>query len=129
MTNVMYCMLLLTGTIAALILRYTGQDLSVCVYNCGSEPADAPWMPVNSTSYSMCEGGKCQGQWAVYRISFSLFSLFVVMLLVSSCKSRFSVFAHRGFWFAKILSTILVLVGCLVRTDHTTRLKRKHTRL
>lgn len=111
-TNVMYCALLLVATIAALVFRYTEQDLSVCVYGC-NDGAGEPWMPIDSTSYMLCEGGKCQGQWGVFRISFALFSLFVVLLLVASCKSRFSVFAHRGFWMAKILGTVFVLIGCL----------------
>jgi hypothetical protein len=111
-TNLIYCALLLVATIAALVFQYTEQDLSVCVYGCDGG-ADEPWVPADSASYKLCEGGKCQGQWGVYRISFALFSLFVVLLLVASCKSRFSVFAHRGFWLAKILGTVLVLIGCL----------------
>jgi hypothetical protein len=111
-TNVIYCVLLLVATIAALVFRYTEQDLSVCLFRC-DDGTNVPWVPIDSASYMLCEGGKCQGQWAVFRISFALFSLFVVLLLLASCKSRFSVFVHRGFWMVKIFGSALVLVGCL----------------
>lgn len=83
----------------------------MCVYNCG--PSSLPWSPVGSASFSLCEGGSCQGQWAVFRISFTLSCLFLSMLLVSSCTSRASVFAHRGFWFAKISLSLGVMAGTL----------------
>lgn len=113
-TNVLYCLILLGSTIGALSLRYSQQDLSVCLFSCGPTATEgAPWVPADSASYMLCEGGKCQGQWAVFRISFSLFSLFLVMFCLASCKSTFSVYAHRGFWVAKVLGMSLVLVGCL----------------
>ena len=59
------------------------------------------------------------------RISFSLAALFSVLLLLSCCKSEFSVLVHRGFWAAKLiglaanLATIRRLVPRLAHLDPT----------
>lgn len=111
-TNAIYVTLLLAATIAALAFRYTQLDLSVCVGACPDDNATT-WAPVDSLSYTLCSDGKCQGQWAVFRISFALMALFVVLLVASSCKSKTSVYVHRGFWAGKLLLFSGVLVGTL----------------
>ena len=112
-TNIFYSAILLVATVAALILRYTRQDLSVCVSGDCDDGSASTWMPTGSASYDLCEGGRCEGMWAVFRISFSLAALFSVLLLLSCCKSEFSVLVHRGFWAAKLVGLAGIAVGTL----------------
>lgn len=112
-TNIFYSAILLVATVAALILRYTRQDLSVCVSGDCDDGSASTWMPTGSASYDLCQGGRCEGMWAVFRISFSLAALFSVLLLLSCCKSEFSVLVHRGFWAAKLVGLAAIAVGTL----------------
>jgi len=96
-TNVLYCLILFVATTVALVLRYSEQDMAVDT-----------WSTPGSASYTLCEGGRCEGNWAVFRISFTLSCLFLTMLLLTSSESKAAVFAHRGFWLAKVIGVIAV---------------------
>lgn len=117
LANILYVAFIVMGTVAGVIFRYGGIDLnvgasigtqgvSVCVGN--STECDG-----NLFSYSICNAENCKGYWAVYRISFTLAGFFATMMLFTACASRCSSLVHRGFWFAKVLILVGVLVGTL----------------
>eukprot|EP00316_Scyphosphaera_apsteinii_P011986 CAMPEP_0119327064 /NCGR_PEP_ID=MMETSP1333-20130426/69838_1 /TAXON_ID=418940 /ORGANISM="Scyphosphaera apsteinii, Strain RCC1455" /LENGTH=414 /DNA_ID=CAMNT_0007335541 /DNA_START=168 /DNA_END=1412 /DNA_ORIENTATION=- len=110
----LYSALVLVATISALVLRYYNKPMRVCVDATGGDCDGKGWTSEHTEfTYSLCGGADCAGQWAVYRISFSLMGLFLVLLLCTWCKSSLSVYIHQGFWFAKVLGFAGVLVGTL----------------
>lgn len=105
--NLVYVALILLSSGLALGLRYGGLDLSVTPFTGPS------WVPASSFSYTICSTDNCKGYFAVYRVSFTLAAFFLGMLLLTCCATRFSVRAHRGFWWAKLVFLAGLLVGTL----------------
>jgi len=111
-TNLIYCLLFTVGTVAALVLRYYDQPMAICLDPSGGN-CEGFWSDTTSFSYSLCGNQDCAGQWAVYRISFVLFCLFVVLFALTAYPSKCAVYVHRGYWFAKFFILAAVLVGTL----------------
>lgn len=55
----------------------------------------------------------CLGISAVYRLSFSLLLVYLMLALVMLCRNRCSQAVNEGLFFVKYLSVILVFLGTL----------------
>lgn len=101
--NLLYVLIVLAAMIAATILRYQSNDIgefSIALPTGGS------------VAMSICRQEWCAGYFAVYRISFTIASFFVVMTLLTFFTCAASHYIHRAFWWLKILFIAGVLVGC-----------------
>ena len=119
--SLFYVALITLTAITAVSMRYGGVDLnvgfsvgvtgpSVCVGN--STECDS-----SAFSFSICNSENCQGYWAVYRIAFTLAAFFACMAILTSCRSQFSAYLHRGFWIGKVLILICAFVGSLFASN------------
>jgi len=112
--NFSYVIIIMFAAIISLALRYSGEDLNMGFLIGISPPSIcAPGYDCDAISYQICNGEACVGYWAVYRISFAVAGFFFIMALLTSCASRFSTIAHRGYWFMKVLFIAGVLGGFL----------------
>lgn len=69
--------------------------------------------PAHPKGLIVCCANQCAGVYAVYRISFVLCLLFAFLMLCTIGNNKFSARAHRGFWFLKLF-TVLVLLFCTI---------------
>ena len=122
LANVMYVITVVVAVVVALSLRASKVDMHVCVSDCG----DGDWSPTNgSVTESLCsatptgETPACAGNWAAFRISFVLVVFFMLLLVLTSVKSVFSVVIHRGFWIGKILLIGALLAACVFIENET----------
>merc|ERR1712137_1538896 len=88
-TVLLYCAIFTLSTIAALVLRFEHEPLSICVDASGDD-CKGFLSSTSSITYSLCGNEDCAGQWAVYRISFTLFAMFSVLLVLSTYPSKFA---------------------------------------
>jgi len=115
-------LLIVGGAILGLALKWGGitigfgatlgiNGFTTCVNSTGScSERDSTWGE-STYSYTLCEGNKCKGNWAVYQISFTLMVFYVTMLVLTVTKSKFSAYVHFGWWFAKIAGVLGMLVS------------------
>lgn len=117
MTNLLYVVLIAVAATAGVSLRYGGVDLnigfelgisgpSICIGN--STACDSA-----AVAFSICNGDNCQGYWAVYRITFTLSGVFLLMALATACRCECSTRLHRGFWFFKAALIACTLAGTI----------------
>ena len=116
-TNTLYVGLMVAGAATALVMRATGLTLSfganigisegftTCFNATGTSCDD------NSLTFSLCGGGRCKGNWAVYQISFAFMCFFSTMTLLTVSQTKFSSYAQHGHWFLKIACILALLVA------------------
>ncbi len=117
-SNRLYVLIIFIFSLLALILRYTKQDMSICINptgigGCDATNAAGSWMPSTPFALSICRDEGCRGFFAVYRISFTLAVFFACMLLCTACRTRFAANAHHGHWWTKLVCIAGVLVATL----------------
>lgn len=87
-----YLFIIFLGTIVALVMRYWGQ----------------PIVDLQVTKVELCEYSKCVGYGAVYRISFVMCILFLMIYLALWFKN--SLGTHTSLWGVKILYIVVMLI-------------------
>ena len=99
-----YVVMLGLATILALAMRFGDLSIDLEVWNISCEQPDGSGGMTTTYAY-------CKGDAAVYRVSFVLSLFFLAHVLVSLCGGGDSL--HRGYWGFKILTFVLMLVGCV----------------
>ena len=91
----MYMLMIVWGTIVALVMRYWGNSLDFNFYS----------------FHGGCTGGRCDGVQGVYRCSFALTVFFLFMALTSRCLPGI----QRGGWMWKyIILAVLFVCAFLI---------------
>jgi Serine incorporator (Serinc) len=93
--QLMYFMMVVLGTVIALVFRYWGHNLEFHIYSFEGG----------------CTDGRCTGIQGVYRVSFALALFFLAMALLS----KLMPLVQRGGWFWKyIVLAVLFVVSFLI---------------
>lgn len=86
----MYVLMMILGSIVALVMRYYGSSFHVHLYSFNEG----------------CTGGRCEGIQGVYRCSFALVVFFLGMSILAKCVPLI----QRGGWFWKYLILTIIFV-------------------
>ena len=66
---------------------------------------------ISIAGYELCPASRCSGAFAVYRVSAVLAAFYTLMALVTAAPSRAGATAHRGFWIAKAVVLLVLVVS------------------
>lgn len=106
----------MVSAVAALILRYSEISLSFGIGSsgaCFSSNSTSDDCSSSNFAITLCKDNSCSGYFAVFRVSFTLASFFLLMLLWTACRTRSSTKAHRGYWLFKLAIVAGVFVGSI----------------
>ena len=84
--------------------------------------------PAHPTGWIICCANTCGGVYSVYRFSFMLCVFFAAMVLLTAGKTKLGAGAHRGFWLAKAVVLIGLLVSTLFISNETMEQYRQAAR-
>lgn len=101
--KIIHVVMLGIACIVALILRYNGEGLNIDLYAWKLHCDGGDGAQQDSNTYY----AYCQGDAAVYRISFVLTLFYLCTLLGSLCSSS----VHRGWWGPKLFAFFALLIG------------------